>query len=171
MALLNAEHPINLEDSDSYNPGIIKPFSIGMTKVGRLIMQKQLDRNYKLTEIRFELESGAFLSASIPAVIRVYQTDFESDARYLVLNQAIQSDMLDTGLNYFTATIDLDITDRQPTREVNVDAWAPSAWTGWAGGNTSGFDTSTMTVGGHTNAQPFLGELQILGRPLHIIPT
>lgn len=83
-------HPLTLKDSESYTPGPDKPFSIGMREAGRIIMKKQLDRDYKLTRIEFELESGQFIDEDVPAIIRVYQKDFDSDAKYLIISGAVQ---------------------------------------------------------------------------------
>ena len=112
MALLNAEHPINLADSDAYNPGTDKPFSIGMTEIGRRIMTQYFEQDHVLTKIYFNVRGGLTLSAAIPAIIRVYQYGFESDARFLSL----------TGTGEFYTEITLNITGRESSRKVIVDA-------------------------------------------------
>lgn len=112
MALLNAEHPITLAGSDAYNPGVDEQFSIGMTELGRRIMTKQFEQDHELTKISFNVRAGQYLSAAIPAVIRVYQTGFASDARFLAI----------TGVGDFSSEISLNITARQTPRIVVVDS-------------------------------------------------
>lgn len=109
-------HPVNLKDSEGYDPGVAKNLSAGMTESSRFIMKKQLDRNYKLTKIKFDLKSGKFITSLLPAVIRVYQKDFETDAKYLIIsgNAYVQAN--------YEEDIDLNITDREATREVVVDS-------------------------------------------------
>ena len=82
-----------------------------MTQRGRRIMHKKFEQDHVLTKIEFECTSGKFLSAAIPAVIRVYQTGYPNDARFLAV----------TGVGTFSTEITLNITDRS-TRTVIVDA-------------------------------------------------
>ena len=127
-------HPVTLEGSTLYQPGVEKPFSIGMRQPGRVLMRKQLDKDYQLTQIDFELKSGKFITSLIPAVIRVYQKDLESDAVYLIIPSAPQSTYVsgtgddaihDDSLNQYSLTTALDITSRETTREIVVDAFVP----------------------------------------------
>jgi len=86
------KHIMTLEGSTSYVPTADKFFSLGMTEEGRIIMKQQLDRDYTLLRIEFELHSGQFISTAIPAMIRVYQTDFASDAKFLLITEGPQHD-------------------------------------------------------------------------------
>lgn len=116
MAEFNPELPVNLGGSEDYDPGVTKNISVGMTENGRGIMTKKFDQDHILTKIEFDVRGGKFLSAALPAVIRVYQFGFKSDARFLTL----------TGTGNFSTKISLEITNRETTRQVIVDAWAPN---------------------------------------------
>jgi len=156
MAML-IEHPLSLPGSAPYTPGIGTPFSIGMTERGRKILHKIFEQDHVLTKIEFEVTSGVFLAATVnkQAVIRVFQSGFPEDARYLTL----------TGLGVFSTEITLNITYRANNRTVIVDAWAPTSWPGW-GGNPTIVNPATTAVGDNINAQPFKGNLQIFGHAL-----
>ena len=103
---------VNLGGSSSYNPGVVKYFSIGMTQRGRRIMYKKFKQDHILTKIEFEVISGKFLSAETPAVLRVYQFGYTADARFLALS----------GLGTFSTEITLNVTNRDTNRMVIVDA-------------------------------------------------
>ena len=128
-------HPMTLDGSSSFQPGEDKPFTIGMRQPGRVIMKKQLDRDYTLTRLDFELKAGKFITDLIPAVIRIYQKDHETDAAYLILPSGVQrtyvsgadpdSVVHDDTLNQYSLTLSLEITSKEATREVIVDAFCP----------------------------------------------
>ena len=113
---LTIRHKLNLPGSTTYIPTEDKYFSIGMTEHGRRIMHKIFEQDQVLTKIEFEVTGGNFLSSGTPGVIRIFQSGFPEDGRYLTL----------TGLGVFSTEITLNITYRAQNRTVIVDAWAPT---------------------------------------------
>ena len=111
-----------------------------MREAGRVLMRKQLDRDYRLTRIEFDLDSGYFITPSIPVVIRVYQKDHETDAEYLIISGAVQGTYVsgttpdtavhDDSVNHYGMDLTIEVTARELTREVIVDAYPPDEWTG-----------------------------------------
>lgn len=114
--------------TDSYiwlNPGTVtgdipagpENFTIAQTKTGRRVMQTNLPADFKVTFVHVTVESGRWLSATSPAVLRVWQDGQETSAGTVDIT---------TRNGIVTGVMDVDIkTAYGASRTLVVDLWDP----------------------------------------------